>query len=281
MTEGARAVSAWGLRPHQADADVISLTNEFTVGRERQCNLVLTEPHVSRKHATFLVKEDKLYLQDTGSANGTFVNGQRITVTVLKPGDLVRFDSMDYEVVQKAISEKSLSQRPIAQKSMPQKPSAQKPTARKPVAQANAGAAVKGVAAKPAPAKAPPATFSSRGEGVVIVNRSLREEAPQTRGPVASLVVSGGLVAGQRFTLNDGLTSIGREADCDITLNTRAVSSRHAEIECVNGGWLLRDCDSSNGTQHNGQRVTEAHLSDGDQLVFGDVELVFGLSPSA
>lgn len=268
MTADTRAVPSWALRPGSANAEAIPLANEFTVGRERQCSLVLTEPHVSRKHATFLLKEGKLYLQDTGSANGTFVNGHRITVAVLKAGDLVRFDAQDYEVVRTEGVQPQVAQKPAARKPIAQTSEVQKTDARKPPA-------------TPASPKAEAAKFSSRGEDVVIVNRSLREETPKNTGPVASLVVSGGLVAGQRFSLGGGLTRIGRDTDCEITLNAQAVSSQHAEIECVDGRWLLRDCESSNGTQHNGQRVTEAELSDGDQLLFGDVELVFGLTPSA
>ena len=52
---------------------------------------------VSRKHARFLPDRDDLVLEDLGSANGTFVNGQRLapqTPVVLNHGDEIKFGTM-------------------------------------------------------------------------------------------------------------------------------------------------------------------------------------------
>jgi pSer/pThr/pTyr-binding forkhead associated (FHA) protein len=221
---------------------------------------VLSEPHVSRRHAAFLIKDDKLYLQDTGSANGTFVNDNRINVVVLKAGDIVRFDAARYEVVQaEAVPE------PVAETA------GQKP------ADAGTRAGPKAGAAKFDPVKAAEAS-----EGVVTFERNARVSKPEPAppsplapAPSASLMVSGGAVVGLRFPLGEGLSRIGRDPACEIRLDARAVSSLHAEVECVDGRWRLRDCDSSNGVLHNGRKITEVELVDGDQLTLGDVELIF------
>src|SRR5215208_8256607 len=56
--------------------------SRFTVGREGAVNLVVRDPKVSRNHAYFQdLGNGSVALYDTGSANGTFVNGQRITQT--------------------------------------------------------------------------------------------------------------------------------------------------------------------------------------------------------
>jgi hypothetical protein len=51
----------------------------FVIGREGDCDLILEDPRVSRRHAQVEVLDDgRVVLRDLGSANGTFVDGTRI-----------------------------------------------------------------------------------------------------------------------------------------------------------------------------------------------------------
>jgi class 3 adenylate cyclase/predicted component of type VI protein secretion system len=52
---------------------------EVTLGRNPVCDIVLSEEQISRQHAKLSVREGALTLEDLGSNNGTFVNGERIT----------------------------------------------------------------------------------------------------------------------------------------------------------------------------------------------------------
>ncbi len=62
------------------------------VGRQRDTNdIVLVSPHISRRHAEILVRENQIWLYDVGSAYGTSVNGQRTTTRRLRPGDQISF----------------------------------------------------------------------------------------------------------------------------------------------------------------------------------------------
>ena len=63
---------------------------------------------------------------------------------------------------------------------------------------------------------------------------------------------------------------IGREPDNDIVLSDPSVSSHHAELRNVAGGYRIVDLGSTNGTFVNEQRVTAALLSEGDIVGFGD-----------
>jgi predicted component of type VI protein secretion system len=68
-----------------------SLTRDLTViGRREDCDLRIPLGDVSRKHCRVVRSGDTISLEDLGSSNGTFVNGQRITETVLAPGDTVQ-----------------------------------------------------------------------------------------------------------------------------------------------------------------------------------------------
>src|SRR5579871_6734663 len=63
--------------------------NEVSIGRSPDNGLVIDNPAVSHYHARVFKEEGRLMLQDFGSLNGTFVNGQRIKMVSLKPGDCV------------------------------------------------------------------------------------------------------------------------------------------------------------------------------------------------
>jgi hypothetical protein len=59
-----------------------------TLGRSRQCDVVLNDPNVSRTHAEVRPRGGSWVLIDAGSTNGSSLNGRRIDgAEVLKPGD--------------------------------------------------------------------------------------------------------------------------------------------------------------------------------------------------
>jgi predicted component of type VI protein secretion system len=59
-----------------------------TLGRSRQCDIVLQDPNVSRQHAEIRPRGGSWVLNDLGSTNGSLLNGRRIErPEVLKPGD--------------------------------------------------------------------------------------------------------------------------------------------------------------------------------------------------
>jgi hypothetical protein len=81
------------------------------------------------------------------------------------------------------------------------------------------------------------------------------------------LFVKEGQLAGQEWTLDQEVLTIGRGSDCDIVLPERAVSRHHVRIERRNQGYLLIDLGSKNGTHVNGQEVKEPYLlQDGDEV---------------
>src|SRR6185503_6340229 len=72
--------------------------DQVLVGREPTCDVVLTDGSVSRKHAR-IEKRGRLWtVVDQGSANGTFVDSQRITETALRSGQELRFGSVAFRV---------------------------------------------------------------------------------------------------------------------------------------------------------------------------------------
>jgi hypothetical protein len=98
------------------------------------------------------------------------------------------------------------------------------------------------------------------------------EELP--RG-VGMLVVTRGHNSGSRFALDEPLVTAGRHPDSTIFLDDITVSRRHAEIRQVDGGYVVADAGSLNGTYLNRERVEEGPLHDGDELQIGTFKLLF------
>ncbi len=71
---------------------------ELRVGRSSESDIFLVDPSVSRMHATLELDGDRVVVRDAGSTNGTFVNGERVQVRVLQPGDRVSFGKTEMAV---------------------------------------------------------------------------------------------------------------------------------------------------------------------------------------
>lgn len=64
--------------------------DQLTIGRDSTNGVAINDAEISRKHARLMFQGGKYVLEDLGSTNGTFVNGQRLAgPVVLKPGDVV------------------------------------------------------------------------------------------------------------------------------------------------------------------------------------------------
>lgn len=66
--------------------------DQLTIGRDSTNEIVINDAEVSRRHSRLSFQGGKYVLEDLGSTNGTFVNGQRLSgPRVLKPGEVVSF----------------------------------------------------------------------------------------------------------------------------------------------------------------------------------------------
>ena len=89
-------------------------------------------------------------------------------------------------------------------------------------------------------------------------------------GRVPQLIVMSGAGKGREIPLAPELLTIGRLEGSDVLVSDRLASRHHAEIERKRGQYVLRDCDSRNGTFVNGERLSEPRvLRDGDEIQIG------------
>ena len=70
------------------------------LGRDRDCDISISKPEVSRKHAELFVREGKLYIQDLQSNNGVFFDNQRIQLQELQVGDEFVIESVSLQIAE-------------------------------------------------------------------------------------------------------------------------------------------------------------------------------------
>ncbi|MDO8519775.1 MAG: sigma 54-interacting transcriptional regulator [Deltaproteobacteria bacterium] len=70
---------------------------------------------------------------------------------------------------------------------------------------------------------------------------------------------------------------IGKGEGNDLVLSDRFVSDQHCRIRLKGEGWFLKDLSSTNGTLHNGERVSDTFLKEGDTLTVGETKILISL----
>lgn len=72
----------------------------FLVGRNAQCQLSISDPTVSGRHAELVQVESGLFIRDLNSTNGTLLNGRKIqNLTGLRAGDVLHFGKVMYTLL--------------------------------------------------------------------------------------------------------------------------------------------------------------------------------------
>jgi serine phosphatase RsbU (regulator of sigma subunit) len=99
-------------------------------------------------------------------------------------------------------------------------------------------------------------------------------ETPQRIVPTLQIV--NGPLTGRLYTLDQDVTIIGRNPECDVVLQPKSVSRKHAAIVRKGGGFILKDMGSTRGTFVDGLRLTEPiPLQEGHTVQIGELLLSF------
>jgi pSer/pThr/pTyr-binding forkhead associated (FHA) protein/tetratricopeptide (TPR) repeat protein len=230
------------------------LSGELKIGRQEGNDLVLTEGGVSRQHARFFVEGGKVMLEDLSSANGTYVDGERVGEAVLlTPQSQVVLG--DYELKIKASARPSTGPRKAA------RPAAAEPDE-----------------GGPRSTRALPSLKPARPPGAALAKSERASKGAAPAGaPQPMLRGLTGPWANKTYPLK-GKLLVGRAPPAAVLLEDDSISRKHAELERnPRGAVFLRDLGSANGTLLNGERIAQepVEISPGDIIQFGMVEVVY------
>jgi pSer/pThr/pTyr-binding forkhead associated (FHA) protein len=228
------------------------LSGELMIGRQDGNDLILTEGGVSRQHARVIVDGGQVLLEDLGSANGTYVNEERISEpTPLTPQSQVVLG--DYALKLKG------NGRP---------PSGARRAAKAPAPEVGEDEGA------PRATRAMPTVRPARPPGSALAKRERAAPAAGT-GPVLRGLT--GPWANKTYPIKSKLV-VGRAPPAAVMLEDDSISRKHAEVERNPQGVVyLRDLGSANGTLLNGDRIGQepVEVSPGDVIQFGMVEVVY------
>ncbi|MGL4256389.1 MAG: FHA domain-containing protein FhaB/FipA [Microbacterium sp.] len=113
-----------------------------------------------------------------------------------------------------------------------------------------------------APAAAAPAAAASRSGGTAPVApasapvKAGPKGGPATAGSVSRIVITSGPKAGIELPLGNEPLTIGRSSESALVIRDDYTSSHHARLVLWGDQWMIQDLDSTNGTWHDGARVT-------------------------
>ncbi|MFN2571883.1 MAG: FHA domain-containing protein [Gemmatimonadales bacterium] len=237
---------------------VVSLTDgrEYAIsgaslvfGRDASCDVVVPGKDVSRRHAE-IVQTPKGYLIVDSSTNGTSVNETRIEgQRLLARADVITIGEEKFRFYADTAAPPSPPANPLPP---PQGPAASAPEAVPPTK----GDRLQDTLHGAGPAAAAPARASGTG--------------------LASFLVRGGALKGQRLSVRTPVINIGRADYNDLVFPDESVSTTHAKLQRREGVWILVDLDSTNGTFVDGEQIKgEAPLAPGATVRFGEISAVF------
>ena len=281
-------------------SETTEITADMVVGRSKDCDLVINEGHPSRRHAQISLTDDGVTIVDLGSANGTFVNLERVDEKrLLKDGDIVAFDICEFRFVwEKADQPEDSSDQTVirspddlqqtivrsaAKLSVEQSPRVEEKSPRIEEKTTRTDTAIPGSwVADPNSNVAGDTVFYSREQLAQIPVEHKPSDANSTQ---PYLKVGNGLSQGSIIRLtaptSSGEWTIGSDDSRDITFTDDGVSAFHAKIVQQGGQWKLVDQLSANGSFINEKKILTGFLKSGDRVRIGTVECVMVLPADA
>jgi pSer/pThr/pTyr-binding forkhead associated (FHA) protein len=94
-------------RAHELTVD------KTTIGRVEDNTFAITDPSISSHHCEVLLRGGEVVVRDLNSTNGTFVNGEKTTEAVLKPGQILRLGQIELRLETEATTAAAASRKPV------------------------------------------------------------------------------------------------------------------------------------------------------------------------
>jgi pSer/pThr/pTyr-binding forkhead associated (FHA) protein len=208
----------------------------LSIGKGEGANLSLDDPMASRKHAAISMDRGYYQITDSGSTNGTFVNGVKVTGSCrIKEKDRIQLGASVFEVKKLTYC---------------------------------GGMPAQAAVALPAQAVAPPVQ-----QPALIEIRADARASETSKFSILFSLVEPKEPASKELHVIGPTIKIGKLESSHLRINHESVSRMHAVIELLDGKCTMIDLGSTRGSFVNGERIPKRDLQKGDTVQFGDVIL--------
>jgi len=289
---------AMGSSPGAISGSGQAIAGEITIGRDPNNVIVLENPVVSARHAKISRNaQGGLLVQDLGSTNGTYLNGQRVQQCVVTIQDDVYLGSAPLRMSDPRVAGLLIAVNRPPQKGQPfvigSDPNCditihdaqvaprhcqltELPSGAYQVQDmgSQAGTAIDNAAFRIQTAQAN-ATATLMLGGFPLPLQLLQRMFEEAKGEGSVMQMAEAAVQG--LNLDKPVITIGRAPGNDLTLPHPSVSGRHAEVrKQQDGRFQIRDLGSTNGTYVNGVQISTHVAGPGDRVTIGAITLLLG-----
>lgn len=254
----------WTLDPSRA----------YTLGRDPQGDIVFDDARVSWRHATISWNGRSWAIEDHGSTNGTFVQGQRIHQLEIGPGSAVHLGNatdgprLNVSGTAAVASPQAQPQQPYAAQGAQAGWGQQTPAQQTPAQQAQAPAHQ--VPQQQAPQQPPQHQAPQAGwQQPQSVAKVPHQQGPGGGAGAPPVYGDRSPTTFHQFSIGR-VMRIGRALENDLVVSDLQVSRHHAEFHSTPDGRMeIRDLGSHNGTYVNGQPIAK-----GGSAMLGPTDIV-------
>ena len=245
------------------------------VGRTEDADYAL--PHdgqMSRVHFELQCDNQVCRINDLESRNGTFVNGEKVTEAILSNDDAITAGQTHFAVrIEPAARDDALAGSGEKPEEDEMASAGDRATHVDP--QVLDDALSRATSDDRTASEQPPATAHHEQATPSPANQ-LEPGGSSLQLDRVVLEIQSGASRGQKIWLRPGQTiTVGRTEQAEFALpDDGMLSGIHFSLECDPASCRLRDLDSANGTQLNGEPVIESVISDGDQVVAGQTTFI-------
>ena len=261
------------------------------IGRMPENDVVLDNLGVSRFHARLLLEDGRVVLEDAGSENGCFVNGERVDERrTIALGESIQIGKHELRV-RGAEANDVAERRPARRKgdawdgartylfetTASASPSKSEP--KEPVVMAP----IEAKQSEPVPVAVQTDEHEIDFDFVGSLNDEPAEQGPKRGDTLPPAPLHAGFIVQRRGKLervapwNADVLVAGRSSECDVVLGQDEVSRKHVRFERTGDEYVAIDLGSVNGTFVNGRRIDRQTLAVGDVITVEGFQLTFVL----